>query len=100
MIGWLSSLIPLCQRLGKGFMTLVLEMGMEWVTMVFGALSAVAWVASAVTTPVITASYWGGPPAPLVRRMKLGSLLNAAGALFAAIAIAAQAFSAWTNIPS
>jgi hypothetical protein len=71
---------------------------MGWVTVVFGGLSAASWIASAFATPVLTKSYWDGPPAPLVRRMKLGSGLNAAGALFAAVAAGAQAISAWQMI--
>lgn len=65
---------------------------MAWVSIGFGILSALAWVASAITTPVLSATYWDGPPAPLVRRMKLGSALNAMGAVFAAISIGAQTY--------
>ena len=63
---------------------------MTWAAMAFGVISAVAWIASALTTPVLTATYWDGPPAPLVRRMKIGSWLNAAGAVFAAFAMLFQ----------
>lgn len=65
---------------------------MAWVSIVFGIISALAWMASAITTPVLTATYWDGPPAPLVRRMKLGSALNAIGAIGAAISIGAQTY--------
>lgn len=65
---------------------------MAWVSVGFGVVSALAWIASAITTPVLTATYWDGPPAPLVRRMRLGSSLNAIGAICAAISIGAQAW--------
>lgn len=60
------------------------------VVVVCGLLSALFWIGSAVVTPVITQTYWDGPPAKLVRRMKLGSLLNAGGALFAALTVLFQ----------
>lgn len=65
---------------------------MVWFSVVCGAISTVAWLTSAVITPVLVKSYWDGPPAPVVRRMKVGSALNALGALFAAFSIGAQAY--------
>jgi hypothetical protein len=72
---------------------------MIWASVVFGALSAVSWLLSALISPVMTASYWDGPPAPLVRRMKLGSGFNAAGALFGSIAVGLQAYSTYLTMP-
>ncbi|MDP9572668.1 UNVERIFIED_ORG: hypothetical protein J2W66_003161 [Agrobacterium larrymoorei] len=72
---------------------------MVWASVMFGALSAVSWLLSALITPVITASYWDGPPAPLVRRMKFGSALNATGALFGSIAVGLQAYSTYLTMP-
>lgn len=67
-----------------------------WASIIFGTLSAISWLASAVITPVLTDTYWDGPPAHLVRKMKLGSGLNAAGAIFAALAMATQTYSTYS----
>lgn len=56
-------------------------------------LSALSWGASIIVTPIITATYWDGPPKHLVRRMKAGALLNMGGALFAAVTMGLQAYS-------
>ena len=71
---------------------------MDWAIVVFGALSAVAWLTSAVLTPAVMPSYWDGPPKHLVRRLRIGSACNAAGALFAAIAIGCQAWLTYVSI--
>jgi hypothetical protein len=70
---------------------------MVWVSVFCGAVSAGAWLLSALISPIIVETTWDGPSAPIVRRMKLGSALNAAGALFAAISIGLQAYSMALN---
>lgn len=71
---------------------------LNWLAIGFGAVSAVAWFGSALISPVLTSSYWGGPPAPLVRRMRLGSALNATGAFCAASAAALQVISSFSQV--
>lgn len=65
------------------------------VSIVCGLASAALWLASAIVTPTVTASYWGGPPEHIVSKLKIGSLLNAAGALFAALSIGLQAYATY-----
>jgi len=74
-------------------------MSLEWVTVIAGAVSAGSWLASALVTPDLSVSYWGGPPKHIRRRATLGTWLNASGALFAAIAIGAQAYGAYVAMP-
>ena len=71
-------------------------MSFEWVTVIAGAISALSWLASAIVTPDLSISYWGGPPKHIRRRATLGTWLNASGALFASIAIGSQAYSTYT----
>ncbi|WP_157632754.1 hypothetical protein [Hoeflea sp. 108] len=71
---------------------------MQWAIVVTGALSAACWFGSAVVTPDLTDSYWGGPPPSVKRRAQIGSLLNGGGALFASIAIGIQAWLAYNQI--
>ncbi|AMS43421.1 hypothetical protein [Aminobacter aminovorans] len=71
---------------------------MQWTIVLAGALSAVCWLGSALITPDLTDSYWGGPPPNVQRRAKIGSLLNAGGAFFASIAIGIQAWLTYTQI--
>ncbi len=70
---------------------------MVWVSVVFGVLSALAWFGAAVIPPAVEGSYWNGPPDHITRRLKIGAALNTAGALFASISMAAQAYTTWVG---
>nr|WP_313023097.1 hypothetical protein [Brucella intermedia] len=74
-------------------------MSLEWLTVIAGAVSALSWLISALITPDFSISYWGGPPARIRRRATFGTWMNASGALFAAIAIGAQAISTYVSLP-
>jgi hypothetical protein len=62
-----------------------------WLSIFSGGISAICWFGSAVITPDLSASYYGGPPKRIKQRTQIGSLLNGAGALFASIAMGVQA---------
>jgi hypothetical protein len=66
---------------------------MTWLIVTFGALSASGWFGAAVITPDFSKSYYGGLPPPIALRAKIGWVLNAGGALFAALAIGLQAWA-------
>lgn len=66
---------------------------MLWASIICGSLSAIFWFASAISTPDLSESYWGGGPAWYRNRVQKGSYFNAAGALFAAIAMGLQAIA-------
>ena len=66
---------------------------MIWAWIILGAFSAAAWLGSAVISPVLSETYWDGAPAGLIKRLKLGSALNAAGAFFAALSISLQTYA-------
>lgn len=68
---------------------------MLWLSIAFGAVSALAWLGSALVTPDLTASFYSGPPAWHARRAKIGTLLNGVGALFASLAMGCQAYATW-----
>ena len=74
-------------------------MSFEWVTVIAGAISAGAWLASALVTPDLSISYWGEPPKRIRSRATAGTWLNASGALFASVAIGAQAYSTYIAMP-
>lgn len=66
---------------------------MLWVSISCGSLSAIFWFASAISTPDLSESYWGGSSAWYRNRVQKSSYFNAAGALFAAIAMGLQAIA-------
>jgi len=65
---------------------------MIWFVVLAGSASAICWFLSAIITPDLTASYWGGPPPNIERRARWGSWLNGAGAFFASVTMGAQAY--------
>lgn len=71
---------------------------MQWAIVIFGGLSALCWFGSAATTPDLSKSYWGGPPAHIKNRARIGSALNGFGALFASIAIGFQAWLTYATM--
>lgn len=74
-------------------------MSLEWITVIAGAVSALSWLFSALITPDFSISFYDGPPAHVRKRATWGTWLNASGALFAAIAIGAQAISTYISLP-
>ena len=66
---------------------------MIWISIVLGFLSAAAWLLASIIPPSAPDSYYGGPPATVLSKYKWGTRLNAAGALLAALSMAAQAVS-------
>ncbi len=56
-------------------------------------ISAVAWFSSALITPLAIKSYLSDPPDHVVVRLRLGSCLNAGGAIFAAAGAVFQAYA-------
>lgn len=63
-----------------------------WFSIVCGALSAVAWLASALITPAVVIPTYNGPTKKVEMKLKHGALCNAAGAFLAALSIGAQAY--------
>lgn len=68
---------------------------MVWFSVVCGIVSALAWLASAIVTPLNIKPKWGGPPEEAVRAIKAGAALNAIGAFFAALSIGVQALATY-----
>jgi len=66
-----------------------------WISIVFGGLSAVSWFASAVVTPDLSDSYFGGAPSWIKKRARIGSILNGTGALLASFAMTFQAVATY-----
>jgi hypothetical protein len=72
---------------------------MIWAAIIFGGLSAVAWFGAAVISPAVVHTGWGGVPSEETgRRLRIGAALNAVGALFAALAMACQAYATWAGM--
>jgi hypothetical protein len=67
-----------------------------WLSIFSGGISAICWFGSAIITPDLSASYYGGPPPKIKQRVRIGSLLNGAGALFASVAMSLQAAATYS----
>lgn len=57
------------------------------------SLSAVAWLAAAIASPIIRHSYWDGLPKKLIRQQKIAALANTIAAVLAAAGTALQAYA-------
>jgi hypothetical protein len=72
---------------------------MIWASIIFGALSAIAWMIAALVTPAVVPATWDGPPKRVRRRLRIGSIFNAIGAAFASAAMGCQAYTTWVGLP-